>query len=213
MLPGRFGDGVASIAVPLVILILAVETTAMVGCSSRDSSHYPPNRPVSSYSWHPSSERIEVASWYGAGFAGHSTSNGETFNPNALTAASTTLRLGSRVQVTNPDNGRSVVVRINDRGPFVRGRSLDLSRRAAQQIGLTGKGVGRVRVATAAAPSYGGAGSAPASVHHGAFIYASNTTRSTYVRRTAYLARNHRSRKTAMVSNPVGAWLIGAIRR
>jgi rare lipoprotein A len=79
----------------------------------------------------------------------------EIFDPNAMTAASTTLPLGSRVRVTNPDNGRSVVVRVNDRGPFVKGRSLvDLSRRAAQQIGLTRKGVGRVQIAVASAPSY-----------------------------------------------------------
>ena len=88
----------------------------------------------------------EVASWYGPGFAGRRTSTGEIYNPEGLTAASTTLPLGSHVRVTNPDTGRSVVVRINDRGPFVRGRSLDLSHGAAQQIGLTGKGVGRVQV-------------------------------------------------------------------
>ena len=92
------------------------------------------------------STHTEVASWYGPGFAGRPTSTGETYNPEGLTAASRTLPLGSHVRVTNPDTGRSVVVRINDRGPFVHGRSLDLSHGAAQQIGLTGKGVGRVQV-------------------------------------------------------------------
>ncbi len=81
------------------------------------------------------STRTEVASWYGPGFAGRPTSTGETYNPEGLTAASRTLPLGSRVRVTNPDTGRSVVVRINDRGPFVHGRSLDLSHGAAQQSG------------------------------------------------------------------------------
>ena len=93
----------------------------------------------------------EVASWYGPGFAGRRTSTGEMYNPEGLTAASTTLPLGSHVRVINPDTGRSVVVRINDRGPFVHGRSLDLSHGAARQIGLTGKGVGRVQVTPTAA--------------------------------------------------------------
>lgn len=86
------------------------------------------------------------ASYQGSGTAGHSTANGERYNPNSLTAASRTLPIGSTVKVTNPDTGRSVKVRINDRGPFVHGRSLDLSKRAAQKIGLTHKGAGRVKV-------------------------------------------------------------------
>src|SRR6266481_2988306 len=93
------------------------------------------------------------ASWYGPGFAGHKTSTGERFDPNQLTAASKTLPLGSVVHVTNVTNGRSVNVRINDRGPFVRGRSLDLSHRAAQKIGLTAKGVGRVKVTRVRRPN------------------------------------------------------------
>jgi len=88
--------------------------------------------------------RIVRASYYGAGFSGHKTASGERFNPNGMTAASKTLPMGSVVQVTNPENGRSVNVRINDRGPYVRGRSLDLSRGAARKIGL--KGVARVQV-------------------------------------------------------------------
>jgi rare lipoprotein A len=95
-----------------------------------------------------SRERTEVASWYGRGFAGHRTSSGERFDPNALTAASKTLPLGSHVKVTNPSTGKSVVVRINDRGPHGRGRSLDLSRRAAEEIGMRRTGVARVRVAS-----------------------------------------------------------------
>jgi rare lipoprotein A len=86
------------------------------------------------------------ASYQGSATAGHSTADGEHYNPNSLTAASRTLPIGSTVKVTNPDTGRSVKVRINDRGPFVHGRSLDLSKRAAQKIGLTHKGAGRVKV-------------------------------------------------------------------
>ena len=90
--------------------------------------------------------RIVKASWYGAQFQGRRTASGERFNQNRMTAASKTLPLGSIVRVTNLDNGRSVDVRINDRGPYVRGRGLDLSRGAARRIGLARKGVGRVKV-------------------------------------------------------------------
>jgi rare lipoprotein A len=86
------------------------------------------------------------ASYQGNAQVGRRTASGEIYDPNALTAASRTLPLGSTVIVTNPSNGRSVKVRINDRGPFARGRSLDLSRRAAEEIGLTDKGVGRVKI-------------------------------------------------------------------
>jgi hypothetical protein len=101
---------------------------------------------------------VATASWYGPGLSGHRTSSGERFDPNRLTAASPTLPLGSVVHVTNLSNGRSVNVRINDRGPFVRGRSLDLSHRAAQQIGLTAKGVGRVKVTRVRHPEFTTAG-------------------------------------------------------
>ena len=86
------------------------------------------------------------ASYQGDAYAGHRTADGERYDPNALTAASKTLPLGSSVIVTNPSTGRSVKVRINDRGPTVRGRSLDLSKRAAEELGITNKGVARVTV-------------------------------------------------------------------
>ena len=134
----------------LTIAISFVIATAMFGCSTQHApqNQYIPPAPSQSNSLVRPRGVIEVASWYGPGFAGHLCSDGEIFNPNELTAASKTLPIGSRVRVTNPRNGRSVVVRINDRGPYVRGRSLDLSRRAARQIGLTEEGVGRVRVKT-----------------------------------------------------------------
>ncbi len=78
--------------------------------------------------------------------AGRRTANGERFDPDALTAASKTLPMGSTVLVTNPKTGKSVKVRINDRGPHVRGRSLDLSKRAAEELGITEKGVARLKV-------------------------------------------------------------------
>ena len=86
------------------------------------------------------------ASWYGPGFHGNYTANGEVYNQYALTAAHKTLPFGTRVRVTNLYNGRSVVVRINDRGPFIPGRIIDLSQGAAQLIGVTSSGVAPVQM-------------------------------------------------------------------
>jgi rare lipoprotein A len=87
-----------------------------------------------------------MASWYGPGFQGNPTANGERFNQYALTAAHRGLPFGTRVRVTNTYNGRSVVVRINDRGPFAHGRVIDLSRSAAEAIGVVNSGVAPVRL-------------------------------------------------------------------
>jgi len=84
------------------------------------------------------------ASWYGPGFHGKRTANGERYDMDDLTAAHRTLPFGTRVKVTRRDTGQSVVVRINDRGPFVRGRIIDLSRGAARRIDLDRDGVTRV---------------------------------------------------------------------
>ncbi|MGQ7959285.1 septal ring lytic transglycosylase RlpA family protein [Pseudomonas sp. SP16.1] len=86
------------------------------------------------------------ASYYGDRHHGRKTASGERFDQHALTAAHRSLPFGSRVKVTNLNNGRSVVVRINDRGPFVRGRVIDLSRRAAQQLDMLRAGVVPVRL-------------------------------------------------------------------
>ncbi len=85
-----------------------------------------------------------LASWYGGKFHGRMTSSGEMFDTNSLTAAHRTLPFGTIVKVTNLDNGRSVLVKINDRGPFVEGRIIDLSRAAARQLGMIDTGVARV---------------------------------------------------------------------
>lgn len=84
------------------------------------------------------------ASWYGPGFHGKRTANGERFNQNDLTAAHRHLPFGTKVKVTNLHNGRSVVVRINDRGPFSRGRVIDLSKAAARLIGVFQSGTAPV---------------------------------------------------------------------
>jgi len=87
-----------------------------------------------------------LASWYGPNFHGRQTANGEIFDQNALTAAHPTLPLPSYVRVTNLENNRSIMVRVNDRGPFAYGREIDLSRRSADMLGFIQKGTARVRV-------------------------------------------------------------------
>jgi len=191
----------------------------LAGCSSQNftpspaASYYVPE-PVN----YGGGSRTEVASWYGQGFAGRRTSTGESYNPEALTAASKNLPLGSHVRVTNPDTGRSVVVRINDRGPFVRGRSLDLSHGAAKQIGLTGKGVGRVQVTPTATSTPAESSSIAARADRNPtpahLSYASYVPRlpSVTIPRPHYSYSYHRrSSSRRMVSNPIGAWLGSAI--
>jgi len=87
-----------------------------------------------------------VASWYGPGFHGKTTANGEKYNQYAMTAAHKILPLGTQVRVTRLDNGRSILVRVNDRGPFVDDRVIDLSRAAATRLNMMGTGTARVRV-------------------------------------------------------------------
>jgi rare lipoprotein A len=87
-----------------------------------------------------------TASWYGPGFHGKSTANGERYDQADRTAAHRTLQMPAIVRVTNLENGRSTVVRVNDRGPFARSRVIDLSRTAAEEIDMVGKGTARVRV-------------------------------------------------------------------
>ena len=86
------------------------------------------------------------ASWYGPGFHGRLTANGERYNQHAMTAAHPSLRFGTKVKVTNLNNGRSVVVRINDRGPYAGGRVIDLSAAAARSLNMISSGVAPVEV-------------------------------------------------------------------
>lgn len=87
-----------------------------------------------------------IASWYGPGFEGRPTASGEVFDPGQLTAAHRTLPFGTRLRVVHVASGREVVVRINDRGPFIRGRVIDLSRAAAQRLNMIAEGTARVRL-------------------------------------------------------------------
>ena len=91
-------------------------------------------------------DQTGVASWYGPGFHGKQTANGETYDENAMTAAHPTLPMPSIVRVTNLENGRSIDVRINDRGPFKNGRLIDMSKRGASLLGFQRQGTAKVRV-------------------------------------------------------------------
>jgi len=103
----------------------------------------------------PGKPQTGIASWYGPGFHGRLTSNGERYNQHGTTAAHRTLPFGTRVLVTNLANGESVEVRINDRGPFVDDRVIDLSRWAAEKIDMVGSGTAPVRLDIVARPPGG----------------------------------------------------------
>ena len=93
-------------------------------------------------------EQVGNASWYGSAFQGEETASGETFDQKKLTAAHRTLPMGTKALVTNLETGKSVTVKINDRGPYAKGRKIDLSHAAAQQIGMSKDGVAKVKIET-----------------------------------------------------------------
>jgi rare lipoprotein A len=97
------------------------------------------------------------ASWYGPGFHGRTTANGERYDQNAYTAAHKSLKFGTRICVRNLRNGKGVTLRINDRGPFVRGRVVDVSKRAANRLGMMRSGVIPVRVSVVGSKAKSGA--------------------------------------------------------
>lgn len=185
---------------------------------------YVPARPTAPPVAAPPAGNLTLASWYGPGFQGRRTSSGEIFNRDHLTAASRTLPLGSRVRVTNPRNGRSVVVRINDRGPFVRGRGLDLSERAAERIGVAKKGVARVEVqrVDGKTPAASDVNRTRPSGRERVPRYRMADYRRHYAHRRYYRHRpaHHyyeasytpRPQPPGMVANPVGDWLLGMMR-
>lgn len=136
------------------MLVLASLSLA-VSCATQPESPQPSlpqappavalSRPATSRTRSNSSKAIR-ASYESDAHSGHRTASGERYDPNELTAASRTLPIGSLVVVTDPSTGRSVKVRINDRSGHARGRSLDLSKRAAEEIGMNKKGVARVQM-------------------------------------------------------------------
>jgi rare lipoprotein A len=119
-------------------LALAVGT---VGCSLVGPAAEPtPGGPSTGWT------QQGIASWYGNPFHGRRTASGETYDMDAMTAAHRTLPFGTVLQVVNLDNGRAVRVRVNDRGPYVDGRVIDLSRGAARELDMVGPGTARVHV-------------------------------------------------------------------
>jgi rare lipoprotein A len=133
-----------------VLLLLAV---GGCGTKARRSGGIPGSKPYTVYgrTYYPLKSargftEEGIASWYGPGFHGKKTANGEIYNMHAMTAAHRILPLGSIVRVHNRRNGRSLVLRINDRGPFADDRVIDLSRAAAEKLGVIGEGTAPVRI-------------------------------------------------------------------
>jgi rare lipoprotein A len=129
----------------LLGLALASLAFGLVGCATARPSP-PAAAPQSPTTAHPDAgKRVAgLASWYGQQHHGRRTASGELYDMNKLTAAHRTFPFGTRLRVTNVENGRSVVVRVNDRGPHVDGRILDLSHHAAATLGMIEAGVARV---------------------------------------------------------------------
>lgn len=119
------------------------ETSAGLPPTASVPSYPGPGEPAAHLSQY---DVVGVASWYGKPYHGRRTASGEIYNMNQLTAAHPTLPFGTRVAVTNLENGRTVIVTINDRGPFKPNRVIDVSRKAAGQLGFLGQGLARVRV-------------------------------------------------------------------
>jgi rare lipoprotein A len=133
---------VRSSRLPLLFLLVS-----LAGCATQAPSPatspplvQPPSAPGSSFS------QTGLASFYGRAHDGKTTANGESFDHQGFTAAHRTLPFGTRVRVTNLENGRTVTVTITDRGPYVRGRIVDISLAAARALGMQDKGVARVRL-------------------------------------------------------------------
>jgi rare lipoprotein A len=130
-----------------VFLVLPLMVSACLFMGSTGISKPAQPKPESIEVERPSEKRKTIrgmASFYGSRFQGKTTASGEVFDKDALTAAHRTLPFGTRLKVKNIENGKSVVVRINDRGPFVKGRVLDLSKEAARQLGILVDGVVQV---------------------------------------------------------------------
>jgi Lytic transglycolase len=180
--------------------LLLVATAA--GCSSQLSTsveHVPSTIPYTS-SRTLSAPHVTLASWYGPGFDGRSTSTGEVFDSRRYTAASRALPLGSYARVTNLDNGQSVVVRINDRGPFVHGRGIDLSQAAAERLGFRHDGLARVEVTRLDAT----ASAIP--------VEPQRWKGTAQVRRYYHWRRSHHDHSRHLVRNPFMSWLLEVTR-
>lgn len=138
----------------IVVLLTLISVVALAGCASEDASkaRFRVGKPyaINGKTYYPqesyTQEQTGIASWYGPGFHGKKTASGERFDQNELTAAHPTLQMPSLVRVTNLDNGRTIVVRVNDRGPFHANRVMDVSKGAAKLLGMLGTGTAKVKL-------------------------------------------------------------------
>ncbi len=151
--------GWLSLVVVAFVLSGCAETEFLIHSAKRVTGQDIPDKPEYKIgkpyqiqgTWYYPKENYEydetgIASWYGAQFHGRRTANGDTYDMNALTAAHRTLPMPSFVRVTNLENGRSLILKVTDRGPFARGRIIDISRRGSQLLGFQNSGTARVRV-------------------------------------------------------------------
>lgn len=131
----------------LLILIIFI----ISGCATKRNFYifHKPTKPIKVYTGY---HETGIASWYGSDFHGRPTASGEIYNMYAMTAAHKTLPLGTYVKVTNLENGKSVIVKINDRGPFVKGRIIDLTYAAAKKLGMANKGIAKVKITVVKSP-------------------------------------------------------------
>lgn len=134
-------------------LVFFVALIVLAGCGGGTKAYKTNTKPytVAGTTYYPLKNakgfsETGVASWYGKKFHGRKTASGERYNQNKMTAAHRTLPFGTRVRVKNRDNGKSVVVTINDRGPFKKGRVIDVSRAAAKKLDMINSGTARVRI-------------------------------------------------------------------
>jgi len=128
----------------LSVMISLLISGTVSGCASAPVRSFTP----ADYEVVPNSTQRGLASWYGPGYRGKPTASGEKFNPDDFTAAHNKLRFGTIIEVRNLSNNRTVLVEINDRGPSVKGRIIDLSEAAAKSIGMVGVGVTQVEIRT-----------------------------------------------------------------
>ena len=129
--------------------LLVASLVLLAGCINRVDpmpAAMPEIAPVATVRPEPSFEQVGRASWYGDWHHGKKTASGAKFDKNDMTAAHRTLPLGTEARVTNVENGRSVTVTVNDRGPYKPGRVLDLSERAAKELGKKEKGLAQVKI-------------------------------------------------------------------
>ena len=144
-------------AIPLLSSCSQIELAShfgkkITGSNIKSKGHYKVGSPytIKGRRYYPNVDynynKTGVASWYGPGFHGKATANGERFDQNELTAAHKTLPLPSIVRVTNLENGKSLIVRVNDRGPYAHSRIIDMSKRSAELLGFRKQGVAKVRV-------------------------------------------------------------------